>query len=240
MATSKLPPQDYIDIAEKVRTGEYFREAHNIYDFNIHDPMSERYFYLFVSGIAMLILLVAFYAMQMLYPLQLSVPFIYNANNIVEDIPRMKTLQAYKGENASEALLRFRVQNFVVLREEYDIDLFDRSVSGVKSQTSPELFSEYQQYIDPHNPESPITLYQRHSRRKITIISTRRLKEQEFGMEVIYEAAVESKGDAKTSRWKAEIAFNYSGIALDEKTGKVKPIAFVVTQYRTKRLQDVK
>jgi type IV secretory pathway component VirB8 len=57
-------------------------------------------------------------------------------------------------------------------------------------------------------------------------------------MEVVYEATVESKTDIKKTLWQANIAFNYNGIELDEETGKVKPISFVVTDYRIKRLQD--
>jgi type IV secretory pathway component VirB8 len=59
-------------------------------------------------------------------------------------------------------------------------------------------------------------------------------------MEVIFEAAVESRTDIKKSRWRANISFQYSGLELDQKTGSPSPVNFVVTKYHSKRLQDIK
>jgi len=208
-----------------------------MYDLSVHDPMAERYFYVAITAVSLLILVIALMAMESLYPLDTDVPLIFNTENIIEDIPRIQSIQIVDGEEPGEALLRFMVWNYVMVREQYNIDTFDRDVNGVKSQSSEEVFKEFQQMIDPHNPDSPITQYQRHSRRRITVLSSRRLSD---GMEVIFEADVESKTDVKKSHWRANIAFQYSGIELDQKTDKVNPVTFVVTKYHSKRLQDVK
>lgn len=237
---NKIPPEEYLDIAEKVRTGEYFREARNMYDVTVNDPMSERYLYILITTIAMCILLVSIYAAQQLYPLERSIPFIFNTHDIVDDLPRMKSLVAQKGEDPGEALLRFLVKNYVVMRESYDIATFDRNSSGIKQQSSPEVFAEFQAYINPANPESPIVIYQRHSKRVITILATKRLEDQDYGMEVYYDVTVETRTSVKKSRWQADIAFSYSGVELDDEGEKVKPINFVVTKYRSKRLQELR
>jgi type IV secretion system protein VirB8 len=239
-----MPPQDVSNeeearrIAEKIRSGEYYQEARQMYDLAVHDPMAERYWFLIITGLSLVIALITFIAMQSLYPLQTAVPFIVNSNDIVEDLPHITSITE-PGETPSDALLRFMVNNYVTFREEYNIDTFDRNLSGVKNQSAEEVYKEFQQRIDPRNAESPITLYQRHSRRSIDIISSRRIADQDFGMEVIYDATVSSKTDVKKSRWQANIAFSYNGVELDDE-GRVKPVTFVVTQYRTKRLQDVK
>jgi len=233
-------PEEYLETAEKVRTGEYFRESRSIYDLMMHDPMAERYVYIVITSIAVLVFLIAFIAMRALYPLEIPVPFAVNSNDLVEDVPRMKSLLAHKGENPSEALLRFLVQNYVTTREGYDVDTFERDVNGVRSQSTKDVMDRYQELIDPNNPDSPLTLYQRHSKRKIEVTSYRHLEDEEGAAEVEYEATVMSKTDAKKTRWQANISFKYSGIALDDETGKVTPMEFIVTDYRTKRLQDVK
>jgi len=228
---------EYAEIADSIRTGEYFRKARAMYDLSVHDLMAERYLYVFITLLSVITFVTIVMAMGALYPLAPPVPFIFNSTNIVDDIPHIKPL-AHKGENPSTALLRFFVQNYVTMREEYNIDTFDRDVSGIQSQTIPAVFDEFKQAVDPGNPESPIALYQRYSKRKITTVSSR-LTDQDH-MDVTYEATVEGKGEVKKSRWQANIAFQYSGLALDEKTGQVKPIGFVVTHYQTKRLQDIK
>ncbi|MDE3060672.1 MAG: hypothetical protein KGJ06_06645 [Pseudomonadota bacterium] len=226
---------DYLDAAAKIRTGEYFREARAMYDIHVHDPMAERYVHIMLAALSFLAFLIAMTAMQSLYPLQSSVPFIVSTNNINDDLPRIHTLVQRKGESANEALLEFLGKNYVQLREEYDIDTFGRNISGVRSQSSPEAFKEFQQAIDPHNPASPVAMYQRHSKRKIEVVSVKAIPDRSE-MEVAYDADVEEAGVIKKSSWSADIAFQYEGIALDEKSDKVKPFHFVVTQYRTRRL----
>lgn len=229
--------EDYKDIADKVRTGEYFREARKMYDLAVHDPMAERYTYVFLTSISLIILLIAVSAMQSLYPLQSQVPLIFDTNDPIEDQPHIQKLQFSKADPAGEAVLRFMVKHYIEIREEYDIATFDRDVNGVKSQSSEEVFREFQTQINPRNPEGPISLYQRHSKRRINILTTKRLPDS---MEVIFDAIVESRTEVKKTRWRANIAFKYTGIELDEKGEKVKPVNFVVTKYHSKRLQDVK
>jgi type IV secretory pathway component VirB8 len=231
---------EYQPMAEKIRSGEYFEESRQIYDVLVHDPMAERYFYILITGIAALIFIIAVVAMRSLYPLNTPVPFIFETADIVEDLPHMRTLQLVKGEDPSESVLRFIVGNYVTLREEYNIGTFDRNISGVTNQSTEDVATEYRQAIDPRNPESPITLYQRHSIRKIAILSDKRLLDQDFGMEMVFEATVSGKGEIKKSRWQANVAFQYSGVTLDKATGEVKALSFVVTKYQTKRLQDAR
>jgi type IV secretory pathway component VirB8 len=232
-------PQELLDIADKVRTGEYFQESQAMYDLMVHDPMAERYFYIVLTGIAVFVLLIALVAMQGLHPLKTEVPFTVASNNLADDVPRIRSLLAEKGEDPGEALLRFLVRNYVQAYEEYDINTFDRNIGTVKSQSAPEVFGEYQRLIDPKNPDSPLTLYQRHSIRSIRILSSTPYIEDDPTVEVVFEATVASKSDAKKTRWQADVTFTYGGLVLDEENGGVKPIEFSVTGYRTRRLQDV-
>lgn len=236
------PAEEQLIIAEKVRSGEYFREARQMYDLSVHDPMTDRYFYIFLTVLALIIFFIAFTAARGLYPLDSSLPFIVKTNDIVDDLPHIRPLITRSGESASDAVLHFLVSNYVTFYEEYDIEHLDRDMSGIGSQSVPPVFNAYKQLMNPANPNSPIALYQRHSRRVITIDSMRPQPDNSSVMQVFYTAEVDTYGDSridiKKSRWEADIAFNYSGVALDKNTGKVNPLRFIVTQYHTKRVQD--
>jgi type IV secretory pathway component VirB8 len=225
------------EIAESVRSGEYFRKARTMYDFLVHDLMTERYLYVGITALSILVFIIAIIALQSLYPLKTPVPFIFNIDNVVDDIPNIKTLMERRKEDPSVSLLRFLVENYVTLREEYSIGQFERDKSGVVSQSSPAVLSDYQQMVDPRNPESPLALYQRVAARKVRIVSSR-LLEGGDEMEIVYEAVVEGKGELKKTRWQSNIAFKYSGLKLNDKTGKPDPVSFLITRYRTKRLQE--
>lgn len=227
-------------MTEKIRSGEFFQESREMYDFAVHDPMAERYLYVLITSVATLIFLITFIGMRGLYPLKATIPFIVSSTNMVDEVPHIRSLISYKGEDPSQAVLNFVITNYMKLREEYDIENFDRNLSGVQSQSTEAVFEEFNRMVDPRNPASPIMLYQRHSIRKIMIYSIKASRDTENTLEVLFEASIEGRNEIKKSRWQANISFNYSGVELDNDTGTIKPFSFLVTQYKVKRIQDIR
>lgn len=240
MSHPPISTEELAEISDKVKSGEYYRESRSMYDAFVHDTMSERYLYVLITITSCAILLIALLAVQGIYPLQKSLPFIVAAEDLVEDVPRITSLLNDKGDDANLALMKFYLSNYITIREEYSIDKLDRNVNGVKSQSSPEVFVKFQNIINPSNPQSPIKIFQRHSIRKISVLAINiQSVDDTYEAEVLFEAKVEGKAAAKKSRWQANISFNYSGIGLDGDTGKVKPSSFLVTGYSNKILQDI-
>jgi len=238
--------EDYIEIADKIRSGEYFRDARAMYDIDVHSPMSDRYWYLFITLVSLIITVVAIVAWLGFFPLNNRVPFIFATNNILDDYPRVKSLLNYRGENPNTALQRYLAQNYVRLREEYDASLFDRSHNAVLSLSTKEVAKEYERDISPLNPESPITLYQRHTIRAINIIGSQPIEDEtkkkvngvkEYRMLVTFEdSLVSGEQENPHGRYQVDIAFMYKDIKLDTITNKIEPYGFIVTSYHIKSL----
>jgi len=245
METNELTTEEYIEIAEKVRSGEYFREVRQMVDIDLHQPMTDRYWYILLTIPALLIVIFAVSALQSLYPLKPRVAFIYGINDIVEDVPRIKTLVQYDGEPADVALQRFLVSNYVKEREEYNVLTFDRNQTALQTLSTPDVFSEYEKSVAVDNPSSPIVLYQRHTARNIKILSTTITKKPEeddltgrdYAMRLVYdESLTPERKNVTLSRWQVDVAFKYEAIKIDEKTSKIEPYRFLVTGYKTRRL----
>ncbi len=92
MENNEQTAEDYIEIADKIRSGEYFRDARAMYDIDVHSPMSDRYWFLFISFMSLIITVVAVVAWMGFFPLNNRVPFIFATNNIIDDYPRVKSL----------------------------------------------------------------------------------------------------------------------------------------------------
>lgn len=239
MSENEPNPEEYLDIAEKVRSGEYFREARAMYDLDVHDPMTDRYWYIILTVLSVIIMCISFSALQSLYPLKKSIPFIFGSNDIMEDLPRIKSLRQYGGEDADSAIQRFLIENYVRAREEYNIATLERNINAVQSQSATDVYSAYALEMDQSNPQSPVVLYQRQAIREITIISVRKVKTQEGAppaIQVVYEAVLKGSGDEKPTRFQADVAFQYENIKLDESTNQVEPYKFLITGYTTRRL----
>lgn len=222
---------------ETLQTGEYFREAAQFYHSAYHDLINERYIYVVVTIIGLVASFALHSAKGLLLPLSTPIPFAYNTENFEDEHPRVTKL-ARAGEDINVSVLRFLLSNYAIRREEYDVAWLDRNARAVRQQSEPAIFAEYQRTMDPTNPASPIVLYQRHSKRTVSVDLVRPKGTEGTEVEVIYTATVTGIRGVERSRWMANIAFRYEPIAVDEKTGKFKPVSFIVTQYQTKRLQD--
>lgn len=231
---------DYIEIADKVRSGEYFREARKMFDIDIHDPMSDRYLYILFILVSLVTVFISYEAYTSFFPLRPRVPFIYVTYDIVEDRPMVKTLVDYHGEDANVALRRFLVKHYVKLREDYSAPIFDRNHNAVKSLSTPDVFRAYELFISPLNPESPVSLYHRSMARTINIVSIipivdieKEKNNHEYRVQVVYDAVIE-RGETKINqtRHKVDVAFIYKDIRLDSETGRIEPYGFVVLSYK--------
>lgn len=236
----KSAPEEYIEIAEKIRSGEYFRDARMMADFDLHEPMTQRYWYVFVAVISVVITVVTYVALNGFYPLRPRVPYFFINDNIVDYAPRIEKLVNYHGENADVALRRYLVKHYVTLREEYNAITFDRNYNAVRVLSTKDTFDKYDSEVSPLNPNSPVSLYQRNTARKINILSTTVLSEptnsnekiKDYRMLVMYEAVLDSEGIQKQATvHKVDVAFKYENIKLDEETGNIKPYGFIVTAY---------
>lgn len=224
---------DYDEIAEKIGNGEFFRDARNVYAGIYLDPMSERYLYVGITGLALLIFMIAVSSIIALFPLNTPVPFAYYSRDVFSELPRISPL-ARGEETANHAIQRFLVQEFVTHRESYSIGTLEINVRAVKGVSTDKVYQEWQRLLDPANPESPIALYERHSTVGVNILTATPVAANEW--EVVYDAVVEGRGQRKKTRMAANITFRFSDITIDQDTGKMSPLEFIVTDYRTRRL----
>lgn len=227
-------PEDYIDIAEKVRSGEYFRESKAMYDIMVNDAMSERYFYVFVSVIALFTMIVTFNAMDALYPLTRILPFVNKTDDMVNENPYIYRLKSSPEQSTDEAIMLYYARTFVQQYEEYDIRTLERNMNGLRSNSSAELFGNYQRMMQPTNPESPVVKYQRHSSRLVQVLSTKTIQAATPIMEVIFDVIIRTDNTSQTTKYRALIGYEYSNIEIEMISGRIKPPTFLVTSYSSK------
>jgi type IV secretory pathway component VirB8 len=231
-------PDDAAEIAKNIRSGEFFRESMQDYHTRYHDIISERYFYLGIMSLILVILTLVWVSIAMLHPLKTRVPFIYSTQDIVDDLPSMRKI-GQSGVDPNVPLKQFMLANYVKLREEYSIDTLDRSANGIKSQSTDEVFNAYQQTMDPRNADSPIAQFQRQAVRQIQVTGFQQLESGENErVSVNFTAIVTSQSGTKKTPMRAIISFRFDEIEVDQKTGKTTPLGFIVTQYKSEPLSS--
>lgn len=225
-------------ITEKIESGEFFRESMKEYDLAYHDPMTERYFYIGLTAISLLIMFLAISAIIAIHPLSKEVPFIFNSADIVNDYPKMQPL-GEREEDPNFVLKRFLTTNYLRLREEYSVGTVDRNMQGVKSQSTEEVFQQFEQSLDPRNPNSPIALFQRNAVRRVEPISYQVMNEGENERMIItYKEQVIAGADISAQTKRAIITFRFKNIQVDQNTGEASELGFQVIGYQTEAVNS--
>lgn len=222
------------ELAETIRSDEYYAQARQWFSEQHHTPIAERNQALVMAIVALSILCMLCGAFYSLLPLSPAIPLIIKIPDISSKTASVKTISS-PGENINVALMRYLAGNYVKLREEYDVEGLNRRINGVKSQTDEEAFSDYRAFMNPQNPSSPLSLYERRAIRRISILSTELFtKTAPLKARVVFDAAV--IGDTKTRRstFIADITFRYTLLKVDENTHAVTPMQFQVTGYNVK------
>lgn len=224
-------------ITERVRTGEYFREARRAYSDVYVEPMADRYLYVIVTLASLVICLLAFFALTGLYPLNPPAPFVYISQDSTEELPLMKPI-SQPAEEPNLALKKYLVAEYVKRRESYDFTTLELNVRVVRNMSDDETYTAFERLLNPASPQSPIAKYERHTRRTVKILAIQPLADG--SLDVTYDSFLERGRHAEpelAGRWRTNIAFRFDDVTVDQITGESSPLSFTVTRYSTQRIQ---
>jgi type IV secretion system protein VirB8 len=227
------------EIAEMIRSGEYFRDALRWYDEKYHAPIIEKAYSIMITLVAVIATCFAVVGFLRFLPIEESATVVSTASNVEErdfSLQRLSVNTRY----TNHALLKYFVNEYVIRRENYSAAMLDRDVKRIKAQSSPEVFKSYSQSLNPSNPQSPITRFERHTQRSITIDSAQfAAASQSFDAEKViptqatvhFTATVTNAKGAEKSAFKAVVTFSYTPVRVDQETFAITPMGFQVTDY---------
>lgn len=236
------------EIAEMIRSGEYFKDARAWYSTCYHSPMSERNLYIVVTICAVTVTWFSISAFQSLFPLSPHVAFplvVVEAEKMAADISPL----AEDREDVNSALRRYFVRDYVAHRERYVIEVLENNVRRIRQTSSPEVYEEYRRYLSPQNPSSPVVLYERHTARDIALTRysvnpfldsedvAEAAKDGRYKAVVEFEATtINSSKEEHTSHWVAEMDFEYQDAYVDQDNFDVSEMKFIVTRYAVREI----
>ena len=234
------------EIAHLIRSGEYFKQAHAWYTTKYMTVLSERFFFIVLTLIAGFTMLFALLGLIGLMPVNQQVPFYYYSRDISRELPLMQPLRRSKTEPINNALRRFYVTKYVENRENYILNKLQSQFRMIQKHSDETAFSVYRRFIDPSNPRSPITLYQRNKIKEVQVNNVSIMadaKPGRYNATVDFTARVKSMGSETSSVWQAQLLFEYKDLMVDQteqksdKPLKVTPMTFSVLEYTARELR---
>ncbi len=236
---------EFIEAAQKIKEGNYFSESLSWYDAKYNSPMAERSYLIVIMIISCLIIYYAYQAISGILPLEERYEAVVYQNDIDNYSPRIIPL-ANKYGYTDDALIEFHAKDYVIARESYIIEDFEKNFYRTRALSDPEIFKTYRAFLEPTNPESPIALYGRTSSRSIFIESYTPIKSSTNaddkvafpdGAEIRFSSVVKNQqGESITSNFLAKLKFSYKKVEVNQETYEIKPMEFIVTDYNIEQI----
>jgi type IV secretory pathway component VirB8 len=237
---------DRQEIAKKVRSGAYFKEANDWYAGKYLYPITERAMMALFAAAAIFALIPIVLLVKASAGIESKVPFPMIVADTYAHFATIKPL-AKSDETAQEAVAKYIIIDYIKSREEYissaanDSEKRKKLLKKIKSSSAKSVLNEYNNQVNENNPYSPINRYKDHTSRLIEIQSFTFLdNDQTSGKAKVIFTATEThiSGNKKVSRWEALINFRLPDVATIAKTGA--PLRFITGYYRTKQLESAK
>lgn len=141
------------EIAKAIKNGEYFQQARAWYGATYIAQISERSYFLIIAVLAAVAGLCSLISLSSLMPLVERPAAIIPARDSSENyVPYLVRLRE-KGTQASEAMERFFVIQYVNSREGYTAAEFQRNAAFVRAQSNASVYSDYYAQNAYSNPQ---------------------------------------------------------------------------------------
>ena len=239
------------EIAEKIRSGTYYKEAWDWYAFKYIYPVSQRSFFIFITIAAIIVTVAAATALYNFYPLRVRVPVAINNPDMTKDYAELLKVKVPENGDTDMPIVEYLAQKYVENVEEYHFGKFDKQLTFLKQFSSPPLYGEIEKRYDIRNLDSLVLKYRDHTTRDIKLIShqlergegylpNNEMPEGVANKDVPYRAyvtfeATESNFTGITTRqWQATVDLTMSPIIFDKQNKKFPPLDFRVINYSVK------
>lgn len=231
----------YNYLTEDIRSGQYYKEAIEWYSDIYFSPIAERCLVTMIMIFSFVVTMVSISSyLHLQENLRPVVPFVYQNPDIMEYIPRIKHLRS-PGESTKHGISKYLIIEYVKTHESYDPKLpYSANYNRIKANSAESVFQKYRSGVDLRNPKSPFVIYQKHTTRVIEVQDAKLFLENEpYKAIVNFLEILETQGRKPKKRmWTAEVEFKYKDVSVDQDTGKVSPMKFLVTGYKATQQQQ--
>lgn len=232
------------EIAEMIRSGEYFRDAHRWFDEKYHAPIMEKAYSVVVTIIALIATGFAIIGLVRFLPVTVPVTMVFKFSDTDNKLYNLQMLTR-QFQNTNYAFLKYFVSEYVIRRESYYVGTLEQDILRVRSMSSPEVFTDYRSHLNPANPDSPIARFERYGRRSVTI-NRAVFVPDDFDAETIipknatvfFQTSSVDKNGKNSEKWKAAVSFDYVPLKVNQENYQITPMQFKVTSYKVEKISD--
>lgn len=215
---------------EYVNSGEYFKDARKWYSNKYIVPLAHRSTLFGIVLLLILLLIMLAININSLLPLERSLKYIISVQGDQDQNAIVTKADAIPNAPLA-SVLKIMLEDYVIKRERYDYNNLQDQMQYIHNTSTRTTFSQFYNYLNIDNPNSPVLRYQDELKRNIIITSTKFLDNSHAQISFISKAVADGKVFENLS-WVADIAFDSDQINLSAPSNS--KFHFIITDYKLK------
>lgn len=226
------------EIAEAIRSGQYFKEARAWYQAIYISPVSGRTMFMVIAVCAVLVALVAVAAVSSLLPISTNVPVLMMAPEKIDDVDlRAVPLNRPKRE-INQAMQEFFCAQFVRSYESWNPKTLQQQQLIINAHSNEKISNQYVSTVGQQIQENK---YTEKSTREIQVISVNLISSPQGNSAIVKFKTTLKDGNPpyESSMWTAKLKYSYTPLQVAENNDTSKRASslavtdptFQVTEY---------
>ncbi len=216
---------DSKQLANAIKSGEYFEQSRAWYQTMYIGPISERAFFLVILAFSAAIAALAFLALMLFLPTTERPGLLVPNEQIDDAIPRLVKIKEQKDIPLNLAMKRFYITSYVTKREGYSAEEYLVNSRFIQAQSDEPTAAKYVATYDQFNPNSPAAILGANGRRLVTVNSIEFNDAVEPKIATVqFSTDIDGVPQGSHANWTATIAFYYTEMlvtpTVDPETGK--------------------
>lgn len=218
-----------------IANGEYFIDARKWYYTKYVAQVSHRSMLVGLCSLLLLLVFVLAININSLLPIVRSLKYIISVTAATNQTAEIINAEGIP-DSPLQSILQIMIKDYVLKREKYDYDNLENQMKYIHNTSSRTVFTQFYNYLNINNPESPVLRYQNEARRVIDITNLRFLDDSLAEVSFISKAVSLDGKVFENLSWVSSIRFDSDKINISAPANS--KFNFTVTDYKLKLVGD--
>lgn len=226
---------DSTSLKEYIESGDYFIDAKMWYKYKYIYPFSQRSM-VFICAFVMLIILSGIIInVYNLFPVTTQIKYVIGIDSAAQK--RASIINANHMQNDPlKSVVDIMIRSYVIKRESYNYDDIKNQLGFIKNTSSRIIFNDFYHIMSIDNPSSPIMVYQKSTKRDVSIIFTKYLDNRTVIVKFRTKAITNMGDIVEDMVWEAKIEYEVDPLYLNRLNGS--KFDFIVIAYEAASIKN--
>lgn len=161
----------YQETYQKIKSGQYYKDAVDWYNIIYIYPHVQRAFFLTITILSVIVSVGGVWSVYTFLPIVAEVPLAVEVEDKSEMYSTIRSLGNKQVPYQDYYVMEYLLTEYIISRESYKYEEVQKNLNFVKTFSTPEIYDYFNNYFNIRNPQSPILRYKQNGVVRVNVSS---------------------------------------------------------------------